>query len=119
MTNIRLDPGLWARVKAAAGQQGTTLERWVTQALEVHLQQDAGRGTPSGAASAPDGSGRGAPADAIQALHWRVEALEQAVDYLARVAGAGLAPEGERERPRPAGPNTSAGRPVEGGAPPA
>ena len=119
MTNIRLDPGLWARVKAAAGQQGTTLERWVTQALEAHLQQDAGRVVPPGAEAAPDGAGRGAPADAIQALHWRVEALEQAVDYLARVAGAGLAPEGERERPRPAGPNASAGRPAEGGAPPA
>jgi hypothetical protein len=116
MTNIRLDPALWARVKAAAGQQGTTLERWVTLALEAHLQQGHGPSVPHEAGAAADGAGRPVPADAIQALHWRVEALEQAVDYLAGVAGAGLAPGGERERPGPAGPDESAGRTAEGGA---
>jgi hypothetical protein len=101
MTNIRLDPDLWARVKAAAGHRGTTLERWVTEALEGQLQ----RGAPAGAlgggpAGMPatdgwpragqDAGGRGVPADALQALHWRIEALEQAVDYLAGVVGAGF-----------------------------
>lgn len=117
MTNIRLDPALWARVKAAAGQQGTTLERWVTLALEAHLQQDHGPPVPHGAGGATDGAGRPVPADAIQALHWRVEALEQAVDYLAGVAGAGLAPGGEREKPGPAGPDATTGRTAEGGVP--
>jgi hypothetical protein len=111
MTNIRLDPALWARVKAAAGQQGTTLERWVTQALEAHLRRDAGQVPPPGAGTTTDGARTGQPADAIQALHWRVEALEQAVDYLAGVAGAGLAPAGGPGQP---GSGPGAGRPAEG-----
>src|SRR5262245_20633828 len=100
MTNIRLDPDLWARVKAAAGQQGTTLERWVTEALEGQLQRGApaaGGAPPAGGAPADgwpragqDAGGRGVPADTLQALHWRIEALEQAVDYLAGVVGAGF-----------------------------
>jgi hypothetical protein len=107
MTNIRLDPALWARVKAAAGQRGITLERWVSEALETNLQRDAqAAGEPApgdgrtqhpaevdgtGAPGAPGGSGaQGVPADALQALHWRVEALEQAVDYLAGIVGAGF-----------------------------
>jgi hypothetical protein len=99
MTNIRLDPDLWARVKAAAGQRGTTLERWVTEALEGQLQRGAPAGGPLPGGGAPadgwpragqDAGGRAAPADALQALHWRIEALEQAVDYLAGVVGAGF-----------------------------
>ena len=120
MTNIRLDPALWARVKAAAGQQGTTLERWVTLALEAHLQQDHEPSAALGAGGATDGAGRPVPADALQALHWRVEALEQAVDYRAGgagVAGGGLAPGGLRERPGPAGPGATTGRTAESGGP--
>ena len=109
MTNIRLDPDLWARVKAAASERGTTLERWVSDALEAHMQpRPAGGATPpAGAAKGPaavgpgddDPPGRGGtPRDGAgspgsaetQALHWRVEALEAAVDYLAGVVGGGF-----------------------------
>jgi hypothetical protein len=98
MTNIRLDPALWARVKGAAGQRGITLERWVTEALEAQLYRGApaesGAGPVDGpleaSAGAPGGERPGAPEDPLQALHWRVEALEHAVDYLAGVVGAGF-----------------------------
>ncbi len=117
MTNIRLDPVLWARVKGAAGQRGITLERWVSEALEAQLYRGASAGaepaaengspppapTGTGAPDAPD-----APADPLRALHWRVEALEQAVDYLAGVVGAGF--------PLGAGEPGATARPAAGGA---
>lgn len=110
MTNIRLDPALWMRVKAAAGEHGTTLERWVSDALEAHLSPATlGRGadpTPDGksdpvqsapaamlGSSSATGSAVTAPnADdgELQALQWRVEALEATVDYLAGIVGAGF-----------------------------
>jgi hypothetical protein len=114
MTNIRLDPDLWARVKAVASQRGMTLERWVSDALEAHLQPD-----PASGGAAPDGiarrtinagaeggspghddtSGDGqAPGAETQALHWRVEALEAAVDYLASVVGSDF-PRSGTDRP--------------------
>ncbi len=80
MINIRLDPALWQRAKAAAGERGTTLERWVTEALEAALaRQKAGESN--------DGAG---PPVSNADLAWRVAALEQAVDYLASAIGAGL-----------------------------
>jgi hypothetical protein len=118
MTNIRLDPELWARVKAAASERGTTLERWVSDALEAHMHspRSGGASAPGAAWGQPgisltavpapmtpapgDEAGRlatgptrhadtAASAEA-QALHWRVEALEAAVDYLAGVVGGGF-----------------------------
>lgn len=74
MINVRLNPELWQRAKAAAGARGLTLERWVTDALEAHLDHDAPGSTPSEQSD----------------LAWRVAALEQAVDYLASAMGAGF-----------------------------
>ena len=37
MVNVRLNPGLWGRAKAAAGHRGITLERWMSEAIEAHL----------------------------------------------------------------------------------
>jgi hypothetical protein len=117
MTNIRLDPVLWARVKGAAGQRGITLERWVSEALEAQLYRGGSAATepaaPPAAAEngapppAPGGADAAAPADPLRALHWRVEALEQAVDYLAGVVGAGF--------PLSAGEAAAGGRPAAGG----
>ena len=112
MTNIRLDPALWARVKAAAGERGTTLERWVSEALERHLARGAqparADGTPGPGPSRHAQPQDGAPpADALQALHWRVEALEQAVDFLANEVGAGFARGGA---PPAGGPEGRGGR---------
>jgi len=110
MTNIRLDPVLWMRVKAAAGVHGTTLERWVSDALEGHLSPAAlGQGAdprrdgssdptqsapPSmlGSSSATETAVSTPNADdgELQALQWRVEALEATVDYLAGIVGAGF-----------------------------
>lgn len=73
MINVRLNPELWQRAKAAAGAKGLTLERWVTDALEAHLDQDTDGSTSEGSD-----------------LAWRVAALEQAVDYLASTMGAGF-----------------------------
>jgi hypothetical protein len=93
MTNIRLDPDLWARVKAAAGERGTTLERWVSDALEAHMQPDPPGGAPPGGATpggAPRDEAQSTVSSETQALHWRVAALEAAVDYLAGVVGGGF-----------------------------
>ena len=86
MINVRLSPELWKRAKAAAGERGQTLERWVTDALEAHIAATRG-----GAAASPSG-GAGASANGAEMgeLTWRVSALEQAVDYLASQMGAGL-----------------------------
>ena len=80
MINVRLNPGLWSRAKAAASERGTTLERWVTEALEAHISD---HGRADGAVSATTSA-------AESELAWRVSALEQAVDYLAQSMGAGL-----------------------------
>ena len=87
MINVRLSPELWKRAKAAAGERGQTLERWVTDALEAHIAATRG-----GAAPGPAGSAAGAAANGAEMgeLTWRVSALEQAVDYLASQMGAGL-----------------------------
>jgi hypothetical protein len=99
MTNIRLDPALWARVKLAAGERGITLERWVTEALETYLGHQPSvateaRGGPStgegGEATARRGPADGTAEGKLRDLHWRVEALEAAVDYLAGVIGVGF-----------------------------
>lgn len=83
MINVRLNPQLWARAKAAASNRGTTLERWVTEALEAHIAAQQG-----GSAAR---SNNGDEASAMESeLAWRVSALEQAVDYLAQAIGAGL-----------------------------
>jgi hypothetical protein len=76
MVNVRLSPVLWGRAKADAGRRGITLERWMAEAIEGHLDREA---------SAPDGG-----AQSGQGLEWRVAALEEAVDYLASSIGAGL-----------------------------
>ena len=85
MINVRLSPELWKRAKAAAGERGQTLERWVTDALEAHIAATRGGAVavPAGAAAATSGPEMGE-------LTWRVSALEQAVDYLASQMGAGL-----------------------------
>ena len=83
MINIRLNPALWGRAKAAASERGTTLERWVTEALEAHIA----RSSRGDGASTADGA---IAAEAESELAWRVSALEQAVDYLAQSIGAGL-----------------------------
>lgn len=70
MVNVRLNPVLWQRAKAAASARGITLERWVTDALEAHLDHDGSESEDE-------------PTD----LAWRVAALEQAVDYLASMVG--------------------------------
>jgi hypothetical protein len=80
MINVRLNPRLWDRAKAAASERGTTLERWVTEALEAHIARQQGR--------APVASGASSTTESE--LAWRVSALEQAVDYLAQAMGAGL-----------------------------
>jgi hypothetical protein len=80
MINVRLNPQLWARAKAAASERGTTLERWVTEALESHISSQQ-RGEA--------GAGAG-PSVLETELAWRVSALEQAIDYLAQQIGAGL-----------------------------
>lgn len=68
---------LWGRAKADAGRRGITLERWMAEAIEGHLEGDSEART--GGSSAAD-----------QSLEWRVKALEEAVDYLASSMGAGL-----------------------------
>lgn len=79
MINVRLDPEVWARAKASAGENGTTLERWVTAALESHIERSrTQRDTTVAATSSTD------------ELAWRVAALEQAVDYLAGKLDAGF-----------------------------
>ena len=86
MINVRLSPELWKRAKAAAGERGQTLERWVTDALEAHIAATRGgaaAGSAGNAGAAPNGAEMGE-------LTWRVSALEQAVDYLASQMGAGL-----------------------------
>lgn len=124
MTNIRLDPALWTRVKSAANERGTTLERWVAEALEAHLQT-----APSWSGHAPAVQDERAPdrtiaptakasdglpetpearADELQALRWRVQALEAAVDYLAGVVGAGFPPGSSRKGSQPRPPELSA-----------
>ena len=87
MINVRLSPELWKRAKAAAGERGQTLERWVTDALEAHIAATRG-----GAAAPPGGAPAAAAANGAELgeLTWRVSALEQAVDYLASQMGAGL-----------------------------
>lgn len=137
MTNIRLDPALWMRVKAAAGEHGTTLERWVTDALEARLSptalrrgatptRDGEAGASPAGLDAKDGSGTAAQATQLppsplppasgnegelQALQWRVEALEATVDYLAGIVGAGF-PLGRSRADRPPVANTRGeGRP--------
>lgn len=89
MTNVRLDPTLWARVKATAGARGVTLERWVAEALEAHIARYEAQ--PAGH-SAPTAARATATAGDLQDLYWRVEALEAAVDYLAGAIGAGFPP---------------------------
>ena len=84
MINVRLSPELWKRAKAAAGERGQTLERWVTDALEAHISATRGAG-PAGATATPGANGA-----EMGELTWRVSALEQAVDYLANQMGAGL-----------------------------
>ena len=77
MVNVRLNPALWGRAKADAGRRGITLERWMAEAIDAHLERDDAHGV--------DGS-----AKPNQSLEWRVAALEEAVDYLASSIGAGL-----------------------------
>ena len=78
MINVRLDPEVWKRAKAAAGERGQTLERWVTDALEAHISV-----TRSGGASAAGADGVTGGAELAE-LTRRVAELEQAVDYLAQ-----------------------------------
>ena len=77
MVNVRLNPVLWSRAKADAGRRGITLERWMAEAIDAHLERDAA-----------DHADRGALTS--HSLEWRVAALEEAVDYLASSVGAGL-----------------------------
>ena len=85
MVNVRLNPVLWGRAKADAGRRGITLERWMAEAIEAHLDREE--------ANVPDGGAQG-----NQSLEWRVAALEEAVDYLATSIGAGLPGDRSRER---------------------
>jgi len=39
-TSIRLDPGLWQRVKVAAVVKNITIQDYVTEALNNKLQED-------------------------------------------------------------------------------
>ncbi len=79
MVNVRLNPGLWGRAKANAGHRGITLERWMSEAIEAHLDR------PGDSASEVGSKG-----PTVADLAWRVGALEQAVDYLAASVGATL-----------------------------
>ena len=79
MVNVRLNPGLWGRAKAAAGHRGITLERWMSEAIEAHLDH-----VDLGASQA------GSTGPTVADLAWRVAALEQAIDYLASSMGASL-----------------------------
>ena len=90
MVNVRLNPVLWGRAKADAGRRGITLERWMAEAIETHLDREA--------ANSADGDG---PAN--QSLEWRVAALEEAVDYLASSMGAGLPGDRSGDRQSPTG----------------
>lgn len=90
MVNVRLNPVLWGRAKADAGRRGITLERWMAEAIESHLDREA--------ASSAEGD---APAN--QSLEWRVAALEEAVDYLASSMGAGLPGDRSGDRQAPTG----------------
>jgi hypothetical protein len=85
MINIRLNPELWNRAKAAAGERGMTLERWVTDAIEQHIALQRGDGTAGSANGVPAGGG-----NEVSELAWRVSALEQAVDFLASHLGGGF-----------------------------
>ena len=78
MINVRLNPEVWKRAKACASERGTTLERWVTEALEAHVARQA-RGRAAGAGAEAPSAANGADSE----LAWRVAALEQAVDHLA------------------------------------
>ncbi len=90
MINIRLNPELWNRAKAAAGERGMTLERWVTDAIEgyITVQRGGVDGASTGALGA--GSASGAGSAQVDELAWRVSALEQAVDFLASQLGGGF-----------------------------
>lgn len=90
MVNVRLNPVLWGRAKADAGRRGITLERWMAEAIETHLDREA--------AASADGD-----APAHQSLEWRVAALEEAVDYLASSMGAGLPGDRSGDRSAPTG----------------
>lgn len=79
MVNVRLNPGLWGRAKAAAGHRGITLERWMSEAIEAHLDRVDHTASEAGSAG-----------PTVADLAWRVAALEQAIDYLATSVGASL-----------------------------
>jgi hypothetical protein len=125
MINVRLNPELWNRAKAAAGERGMTLERWVSDALEAHIGAQRGRvagpvanGAPGAAASdatragsAGGAGGAGAAVD-VNDLAWRVSALEQAVDYLAGQLGGFGKPPAEAA----AGPQSGRGAATRGAA---
>ncbi len=85
MINVRLNPELWNRAKAAAGERGQTLERWVTDALAAHITATRTGGTGDGGAGTEGDVG-----PAVADLTWRVGALEQAVDHLASQLGGGF-----------------------------
>ena len=84
MINVRLSPELWKRAKAAAGERGQTLERWVTDALEAHIAATRSGAGPAATTTTANG------ASEIGDLAWRVGALEQAVDFLASQLGGGF-----------------------------
>lgn len=86
MINVRLNPELWNRAKAAAGERGQTLERWVTDALNAHVTATRTGGAGGAGGAGTEGDVRPAVAD----LTWRVSALEQAVDHLASQLGGGF-----------------------------
>ena len=86
MINVRLSPELWKRAKAAAGERGQTLERWVTDALEAHIAATRSGAGPAVGATTASANGAGELGD----LAWRVSALEQAVDFLASQLGGGF-----------------------------
>ena len=79
MVNVRLNPGLWGRAKAAAGHRGITLERWMSEAIEAHLDHVGDHASEAGSTG-----------PTVADLAWRGAALEQAIDYLASSVGAGL-----------------------------
>ena len=88
MINVRLDPEVWKRAKAAAGERGQTLERWVTDALEAHVALTRSGGPATISPPGTDGALGGGPVGAaaggeLAELTRRVTELEQAVDYLA------------------------------------